>query len=167
MTKHKWKAFRRKYYEKVYTTLNEFYCGRRHFDALFLLNIWYLYRKFLERLCFDIVDIIYFLKQTNGEESWNVTAPAQKPDFVFRRNGRVHLNRRGASVQSTTGSRGVHISVSNAGYIMFRGSVKGIGYPLHLPVSPSLPLPTSLGAITFQLDSTTRPVGNMMAPWSR
>jgi hypothetical protein len=28
---------------------------------------------------------------------WNVTAHAQKPDFVFRRNGRVHLNRRGAS----------------------------------------------------------------------
>jgi hypothetical protein len=26
---------------------------------------------------------------------WNVTAHAQKPDFVFRRNGRVHLNRRG------------------------------------------------------------------------
>ena len=25
----------------------------------------------------------------------NVTANAQKPDFVFRRNGRVHLNRRG------------------------------------------------------------------------
>ena len=26
---------------------------------------------------------------------WNVMAHAQKPDFVFRRNGRVHLNRRG------------------------------------------------------------------------
>ena len=26
---------------------------------------------------------------------WNVKAHAQKPDFVFRRNGRVHLNRRG------------------------------------------------------------------------
>jgi len=26
---------------------------------------------------------------------WNLTAHAQKPDFVFRRNGRVHLNRRG------------------------------------------------------------------------
>ena len=26
---------------------------------------------------------------------WNVTAHAQKPDFVFRRNGRVHLNRLG------------------------------------------------------------------------
>jgi len=47
----------------------------------------------------------------------------------------------GASVQSTTGSRVVRISGSNAGYIMFRGSVKGTGYPLHLPVSPSLPLP--------------------------
>ena len=45
-----------------------------------------------------------------------------------------------ASVQSTTGSRGVRISGSNAGYIMSRGSVKGTGYPLHSPVSPSLPL---------------------------
>ena len=50
----------------------------------------------------------------------------------------------GASVQSTTGSRSVHISGSNgsnAGYTMFRGSVKSTGYPLHSPVSPSLPLP--------------------------
>ena len=68
-------------------------------------------------------------------------AHTQNPDFFFRRNGRVHLNRRGASVQSTTGSRGVRISGSNAGYTMFRGSVKGTGYPLHSPVSPSLPLP--------------------------
>ena len=68
-------------------------------------------------------------------------AHAQKPDFVFRRNGRVHLNRRGASVQSTTGSRGLRISGSNAGYTMFRGSVKSTGCPLHSPVSPSLPLP--------------------------
>ena len=46
-----------------------------------------------------------------------------------------------ASVQSTAGSRGVRISGSNAGYTMFRGSVKGTGYPLHSPISPSLPLP--------------------------
>jgi hypothetical protein len=72
---------------------------------------------------------------------WNVMAHAQKPDFVFRRNGRVHLNRRRASVQSTTGSRGVCISGSNAGYTVLRGSVKSTGYPLHSPVSPSLPLP--------------------------
>jgi len=30
-----------------------------------------------------------------AEASWNVMAHAQKPDFVFRRNGRIHLNRRG------------------------------------------------------------------------
>ena len=47
----------------------------------------------------------------------------------------------GASVQSTAGSRGVRISGSNDGYTMFRGSVKSTGYPLHSPVSPSLPLP--------------------------
>jgi hypothetical protein len=46
----------------------------------------------------------------------------------------------GASVPSTTGSRGVRISGSNDGYTMFRGSVKCTGYPLHSPVSPSLPL---------------------------
>ena len=40
------------------------------------------------------------------------------------------------SVQSTAASRGVRISGSNAGYTVFRGSVKGTGYPLHSPVSP-------------------------------
>jgi hypothetical protein len=47
----------------------------------------------------------------------------------------------GASGHSNTGSRGVRISGSNARDTMFRGSVKGTGYPLHSPVSPSLPLP--------------------------
>ena len=72
---------------------------------------------------------------------WNVMAHTQKPDFVFRRNGRVHLNRRGASVQSTTGSRGVRISGSNAGYTMFRGSVKSTGYPFHSPFPLHFPPP--------------------------
>jgi len=47
----------------------------------------------------------------------------------------------GASVHSTAGSRGVLISGSNAGYTVFRGSVKSTGYPMHSPVSPSLTLP--------------------------
>jgi hypothetical protein len=47
----------------------------------------------------------------------------------------------GASVQSTTGSRGVRISSSSTGYTMFRGSVKSTDYTLHLPVPPSRPLP--------------------------
>jgi len=66
-------------------------------------------------------------------------AHAQKPDLVFQRNGRVPLNWRGGdSVQSTAGSRGVRVrgsKGSNDGYNVFRGSVKGTGYPLHSHVS--------------------------------
>jgi hypothetical protein len=47
----------------------------------------------------------------------------------------------GSSVQSTTGGRGVSISGSNTGYTVFQSSVKGTGYSLHSPVSPSLPRP--------------------------
>ena len=45
----------------------------------------------------------------------------------------------GASVQSTAGSRGVRISVSNAGYTTFQGSVRVLAtnsirqFPLHFP----------------------------------
>jgi len=46
----------------------------------------------------------------------------------------------GASVQSITDSRGVCISCSNTGYTVYHASVKNTGYPLHSPVSPSLPL---------------------------
>jgi len=64
-------------------------------------------------------------------------------EIIFRLSAKrtSPLKLAGASVQSTTGSRGVRISGSNAGYTMFRGSVKGTVYPLHSPVSPSRPLP--------------------------
>jgi hypothetical protein len=84
-------------------------------------------------------------------------AHAQKPDLVFRRNGRVHLNRRGRQFSRLLAAEvcaSALIVGSDAGYTMFRGSVKGTGYPLHSPVSPLLPLPTSPCAITFQLEST-------------
>jgi len=68
-------------------------------------------------------------------------AHPQKPDFVFGRNGRVHLNRRGRQVSRLLASRGECISGSNAGYTMFQGSLKGTGYTLHSPVSPLLSLP--------------------------
>ena len=35
----------------------------------------------------------------------------------------------------------MRISGSSAGYNMFRDSMKSTGYPLHSPVSPSLPFP--------------------------
>ena len=74
------------------------------------------------------------------ETSWNVMAHVQKPHLVFRAKRMGPFKSAGTSVPSITGSRGVRISGSNAGYTMFRGSVKSTGYPLHSPVSPSLPL---------------------------
>ena len=62
----------------------------------------------------------------------------------------------GASVQSTAGSRVVHISVSNAGYTTFRGSMRVLAthsirqFPLHFP-SRASPC-----AIRFQTHSTCR-----------
>ena len=71
-------------------------------------------------------------------------AHAQRPDFVFLQKGQVRLNRRGRQF-----SRLLAAEVC----AKFLGSVKSAGYPLHSPVSPSLPLPASPCAITFQLDS--------------
>ena len=73
----------------------------------------------------------------------------------------------GASVQSTTGSRGVRISGSNAGYIMFRGSVKSTGYPLlsHFPLH--FPSRASPCATTFQLESTTGTTGQLKCDGTR
>ena len=71
-------------------------------------------------------------------------AQAQKPDFVFRRNGPVHLNRRGRQFSRLLAAEvcaSALIFGSNAGYTMFRGSEKGTGYQFHSPVSPSLLLP--------------------------
>ena len=81
-------------------------------------------------------------------------AHAQKPDLVFRRNGRVHLNRRERHFSRLLRSRGVRISGSSAGYTTFRGSVRVLAthsirqFPLHLP-SRASPC-----AIRFQTHST-------------
>jgi len=69
-------------------------------------------------------------------------AHAQKPDFVFRRNGRVHLNRLGRQF-----SRLLAAELCASAVVMQDTpcsevpSVKGTGYPLHSPVPPSSPLP--------------------------
>jgi len=60
-----------------------------------------------------------------------------------------------ASVQSTTGSRGVRISGSNAAYTMFRSNLKGTGYPLHSPLFPFTSPPVRHRVPSyFQLDCT-------------
>jgi len=70
----------------------------------------------------------------------------------------------GASVQSTAGSRGVRISGSNAGYTMFRGSVKSTGYPLHSPVSHSLLFPCV--TVCRHISTGVYQVGTVYAKWT-
>jgi hypothetical protein len=84
---------------------------------------------------------------------WNVMAHAQKPDFVFRRNGRVHLNRRGRQF-----SRLLAADVWASAVVMLDTSCSEVvwrvlathsirQFPLHFPsrASPCV--------VTFQLDS--------------
>jgi len=75
------------------------------------------------------------------EHVWNVIAHAQKQDLVFQGNGRVHLSRRGRQF-----SRLLAAEVCASAVVMLDTPCsevewKTIGYPLHSPVSPSLPLP--------------------------
>ena len=89
------------------------------------------------------------------EASWKVTAHAQKPDFVFRRNGGVYLNRRGGRQFS----RLLAAEVCASAVVMLDAPCSEVvwrvlathsirQFPLHFP-SRVLPC-----AITFQLEST-------------
>jgi hypothetical protein len=86
---------------------------------------------------------------------WNVMAHAQKPDFAFRQNRRVHLNR-----QRCQFSQLLTAEVCESAVIMLDTPCSEVmsrvlathsirQFPLHFPscASPC--------AITFQLDSTT------------
>jgi len=70
---------------------------------------------------------------------WNLMAQAQKPDFVFRRNGRVHLNRRGSQFSRLLAAEVCASAFCNAGYITLRGIVRVQAtysirqFPLHFP----------------------------------
>ena len=94
-------------------------------------------------------------RQILVEASWNVMAHAQKPDFVFRRNGRVHLNQRGRQF-----SRLLAAEVSASAVVMLdtpwsevvwrvlaTHSIRQFLLHFHSRASPC--------AITFQLESKT------------
>ena len=68
-----------------------------------------------------------------GRQRLKCDGTEQKEDFVFERNGRVHLDRRGRQF-----SRLLAAEVRASAVVMFRGSVKSTGFPLHSSVSPSL-----------------------------
>ena len=86
---------------------------------------------------------------------WNVMAYAQKPDFLFRRNGPVHLNRQGRQF-----SRLLAAEVCASAVVMLDTPCSELvwrvlatnsirQFPLHFPSR------ASTCAITFQLESTT------------
>jgi hypothetical protein len=62
----------------------------------------------------------------------------------------------GASVHSNPGSRGVRISISNAGYTTFRGSVRVLATHSIRQFSLHFPSRASLCAIRFQTHPTRR-----------
>ena len=89
------------------------------------------------------------------EASWNVMANAKKTEFVFRRNGRVHLNRRGGRqfsrvLAAEVCARAVVMLDTPCSEVVWRvlatHSIRQV--PLHFPshASPCV--------ITFQLEST-------------
>jgi hypothetical protein len=86
---------------------------------------------------------------------WNAMAHAQKPDFVFRRNDRVHLNRRGRQFSrllaaELCGSTVVMLVVTRSEVVWRILTTHSIRrFPLHYPscASPC--------ATTRQLDSTS------------
>jgi hypothetical protein len=86
---------------------------------------------------------------------WNVMAHAQKTDFVFRRNGRVHLNRQGRQFSrllaaEVCASAVVMLDTPSSEVVWRVLAIHSIRqFPLHFP-SRASPC-----AITFQLDSTT------------
>jgi len=85
---------------------------------------------------------------------WNVMAHAQKQDFVFRRNGRVHLNRRGRQF-----SRLLTAEVCASAVVMLDTPCSEVVWRVLTTHSirqfpPHFPARASPCAITFQLDST-------------
>jgi len=90
------------------------------------------------------------------QASWNVMAHAQKPDFVFRRNGQVHLKRRERQFSrlltaEECASAVVMLDTPCSEVVWRVLATHSIGqFPLHFACY------ASLCAITFQLASTPR-----------
>jgi hypothetical protein len=101
----------------------------------------YIFYIFLIRRVFRMLNFGHIMDKMFGKLL--LKCDGTRAETIFRLSAKQTspFNSVGTSVQSTTGSRGVRISSSNAEYTAFRGSVKSTGYPLHSPVSPSLPLP--------------------------
>jgi len=97
---------------------------------------------------------VLLVSPTKAEASWNLMAHAQKPDFVFRRNGQGHLNRLGRQFSRLLAAEVCASAVvtldTPCSEVVWRvvatHSIRQC--PIHFP-SRAAPC-----AITFQLEST-------------
>ena len=94
------------------------------------------------------------------EHVWNVMTHAQKPDLVFQRNGRVHLNWSGGGGGGQF-SRLLAAEECASAVVMLDTPCSEVVWRVlathcirQFPLS--LPLPASACAITFQLDYTAQ-----------
>ena len=89
---------------------------------------------------------------------WNVMAHTQKPDFVFQRKGRVHLNRRGRQFSRLLAAEVCASAVvmldTPCSEVMWRVLATHSIRQFHL----QFPSRASPCVTTFQLDSTTCPL---------
>ena len=139
--------------------MNVFHTKYRNFEIL--LSSLLTSPEFLSTLCPQVTgasNTAFFFCHLHGRLRLKCDGTRAETRFRLSAKRTSPFKSAGASVQSTTGSRCVRISGSNAGYTMFRGSVKSTGYPLHSPVSPSLPpRSASLCAITFNCTALNTP----------
>ena len=108
----------------------------------------------------SLFSVLWLLASSDGSHVdclWNVMAHGQKPDFIFRRNGRVYLNRRGRQFSRilegalcASACRVCTARVSLCSAVMWRllATHSILLFPSHFSsrASPSV--------ITFQLEST-------------
>jgi hypothetical protein len=86
-------------------------------------------------------------------------AHAQKPDFVFRRNGRVHLNRQGRQFSQLLAAGACASAVVMLDTPCSEAVCRVLATHSIRQFPPHFPSRASPSAIMFQLDSTLQSVG--------
>jgi hypothetical protein len=121
----------------LYRTCTYFLCNKSYQKKITILQWSFLYTK--AAMCAASLELFAStLPSVSVCDRLRLKCDGTRAETRFRLSAKrtSPFKSAGASVRSTTGSRGVRISGSNAGCTMFRGSVKSTGYPLHSPVSP-------------------------------
>jgi len=115
-----------------------------------LIAIFYAHSFFVYK-----TEVLWYTHRESNQVDcvWNVMAHSQKPDFVFRRNGRVNLNRRGCQF-----SRLLAAKVCTSAAVMLDTTCSEVEWTVlatHSIRQFHLHFPSPC-AIAFQLESNSR-----------